>query len=67
MPSYYPRCLFVVFLLLLMMKFTVLIRELKIIYTFTTHLQHQALDQLDINLLFYGMTCHRHFKKLSHY
>jgi len=50
-----------------MKKFIVLIRELKIIYTFTTHLQHQALDQLDMKLLFYGMTCHRHFSKLSHY
>jgi len=37
-------------------KTTVIIRELKIIYFFTTHLQHQALDQLDIELLFYGMT-----------
>jgi len=50
-----------------MMKFTVIIQELKISYTFTTHLQHQALDQSDIKLLFYGMTCRRHFNKLSHY
>jgi len=52
-PSYYPRCLFTVIVLLLMKKFIVIVRELKIIYTFTTHLQHQALEQLDIKLLFY--------------
>ena len=55
------------FFLLLMKKFTVIKRELKIIYTFTTHLQDQALDQLVIKLLFYGMTCRRHFNTLSHY
>jgi len=51
----------------LMKKFTVIIRKLQITYTFTTHLQHQALDPLDIKLLFYGMTCHRHFNTLNHY
>ena len=49
-----------------MKKSTVIIRELKIIYTLVTHLQHQDLDQLDIKLLDYGMTCHCHVKKLSH-
>jgi len=47
--------------------FTVIIRELKINYAFTTHLQHQALDQLVTKLLYYGMTCRRHFNKLRHY
>jgi len=43
-----------------MKKFTVIIRELKIIYHSST------TDQLDTKLLFYGMICHRHFNKLSH-
>jgi len=65
----HPELLLDVFIhsnfLLLMKKFTVIIRELKIIYTFTTHLQHQALDQLNIKLLFYGMTCHRSLQQIE--
>ena len=35
--------------------------------TLNSSIPYHTLDQLDIKLLFYGMTCRRRFNKLSHY